>query len=41
MNASQLKILFRKRGPIHLTNYLDGPTGVASLKKYPTIHTAD
>ena len=22
-------------------NYLDGPTGVASLKKYPTLHTTD
>ena len=21
--------------------YLDGPTGVASLKKYPTLHTTD
>ena len=22
-------------------NYLDGPTGVASLEKYPTLHTTD
>ena len=22
-------------------NYLDGPTGVVSLKKYPTLHTTD
>ena len=22
-------------------NYLDEPTGVASLKKYPTLHTTD
>ena len=41
MNASLFTILFRKHRPIHLMNYLDGPTGVASSKKYPTIHTAD
>ena len=32
MNASLLKILFRKHRPFHLIRYLDGPTGVASLK---------
>ena len=33
MNASLLKILlFCKHRPFHLIRYLDGPTGVASLK---------
>ena len=38
---SLLKILFREHSPIHLSNYLDGPTGVASLKTYPSLHTTD
>ena len=32
MNASLFEILFRKHRPFHLIRYLDGPTGVASLK---------
>ena len=32
MNASLVKILIREHRHIHLIRYLDGPTGVASLK---------
>ena len=41
MNASLVKILIREHRPIHLIHHLDGPTGVASLKKYLTLHTTE
>ena len=41
MNASLVKILIREHRPIHLIQHLDGPTGVASLKKYLTLHTTE